>query len=309
MEVTNNTVRGVIYALLAALCWGFLAIFLKIAVGKVPPETIVWIRFIVAFSLLALFSLFKHSNDFQLLLKPPKYALLAGIFLGMNYLGFMIGVKHTTPNNSQIFIQIGPILLAIVGFLYYKEKINIKQTIGFIMALAGLTLFYSQQLQAFTEQENIYNKGVLWIIFGAVSWTAYALTQKNLVKQYTVNQLNLIIFGLPAIGFAFFADFSVLLDLSIKYKILLFLLGVNTLIAYTSIALALKYLEANKVSIIITNNPIITFITMAVLGYLEVSWIEPERMNILSIFGAILVISGSVTVILFRNKYQKTQTK
>jgi len=298
----NNTIKGVIYALLAAFCWGFLAIFLKLAVNKVPPETVLWCRFIVAFSLLAVFLLFKKPSNLKIILKPPGYALLAGLFLGMNYLGFITGIKHTSPNNSQIFIQLGPILFAIAGFIYYKEKVNLKQTIGFILALAGLILFYSQQIQAFAEQEKIYNKGVLWIVFGAVSWTAYALTQKNLVKKHSVNQLNLIIFGFPALGSAFITDFSLLIDLSIKYKILLFFLGVNTLIAYTAIALALKYLEANKVSIIITNNPIITFITMAILGYLEVSWIEPERMNLLSVFGAIFVITGAVTVILFRNK-------
>ena len=78
--------------------------------------------------------------------------------------------------------------------------------------------------------------------------------------------------------------------------LLLVFLGANTFIAYTCLAQALKYIEANRVSMIIIINPIITFITMAILTEINVSWIEHERFSVLTFFGAILVISGAILV-------------
>jgi len=76
----------------------------------------------------------------------------------------------------------------------------------------------------------------------------------------------------------------------------LIFLGANTFIAYTCIANTLKYTEANKVSIIIILNPLITFLTMGILTYLDVSWISGERFTLLSIVGALIVLSGAMLV-------------
>jgi drug/metabolite transporter (DMT)-like permease len=83
---------------------------------------------------------------------------------------------------------------------------------------------------------------------------------------------------------------------SVNWYILIYL-GLNTVLAYGSLALAIKLTEATRVSVIITLNPIITFITMAILTRLNVSWIEPEAFSLLSMFGALSVLAGAITVI------------
>ncbi len=75
-----------------------------------------------------------------------------------------------------------------------------------------------------------------------------------------------------------------------------------TLVAYVSFALALKYAEANKVSVIITMNPILTFVSMALLEVAAVSWIEFEKFTLLSLAGSALVCGGAVLVIISRGK-------
>ena len=299
---TNFNSKGIIYALITAFLWGFLAILLKITVEKIPPITIVWFRFSIAFIFLAIYLLFKNPNELSILLKPKLPIILPALFLSLNYMGFMFGIYYTTPNNAQIFIQFGPVILAISGFIIFKEKITIKQIMGFILVVIGFIYFYSQQISLFKEGPAIYNKGVLFVIAGAIMWAAYAISQKRSLKYYSTNQLNLFNFGLPILLIIPFTKFKIITQLPPEYLILLFFLGINTLIAYTCISLALKYAEANKVSVIVTCNPIITFITMAVLGYLEVSFINAENMNTLSIFGAGLVIFGAILVVMIKKR-------
>jgi len=292
----QNHTKGIIYACITAFFWGFLAIALKVAVREVDPKTIVWFRFFVAFMMLAVWQLTQNPSSFKILIKPPILLIIAALALSWNYIGFMIGIDRTTPSNAQLFIQTGPIILAIAGFLIFKEKVNRNQMIGFAIAIAGFLFFYHDQLSAFFESHGRYKSGVLFTISGAIAWALYAVLQKKLVVKYSVQTLNLFLFGLPTLLYLPVINLNPLFHLHWTWWLLMFFLGANTFIAYTCLAQALKYTEANKVSVIIIINPIITFVTMGILTEMKVSWIELEKFSLITIIGASLVILGAILV-------------
>jgi len=293
----QNHTKGVIYASITALCWGFLAIGLKMADRVVDPLTIVWIRFVFAFVMLAGWQVTVNRSSFKLMTKPPLLLIIAAIGLSWNYISFMLGVHYTTPSNAQLFIQLGPILLAFAGILFFKEKIRRKQIIGFGISFIGIAFFYRDQLTAFFDNQEKYNLGIIFLITGAVAWAIYAILQKKLVSGYSVDSLNLFLFGLPTILFLPLADPASLLQLHWTWWLLLFFLGANTFVSYTFMAMALKCTEANKVSIILIMNPIITFISMWILTRINVDWVDHERFSLMTVLGASLVISGAILVV------------
>lgn len=289
--------KGLLYALTTMFFWGFLAIALKIAVKQVEPFTIVWIRFVFAFAFLFIYFLIKDPSQLKILIKPPLKLVFAALALGVNYIGFMLGIQYTSPSNAQVIIQVGPILLAIAGIVLFKEKIRKAQLLGFVIVILGFILFYSQQLKSMLINPEDFNKGVLFTLLGAVAWTTYAILQKYLVKDHPPQTLNLFLFGLPALLYTPTVNFENLASIDINYWGLLIFLGANTLIAYGGMTAALKYLDANKVSTIVINNPIITFFVMALLTYFEVNWIEPENFTPQVWLGAALFIAGAYVVI------------
>ena len=298
----KNNRKGVIYALVTAFLWGFLAIALKVATREVEPKTIVWFRFIIAFTVLFFWQLIKNPSALKILYRPPLLLVFAALGLSINYLGFMMGVHYTSPSNAQLVIQTGPITLALAGILLFKEKIHRPQIIGFFLAAVGFIFFYSQQIKVMVGQESQYNLGVMYTIMGALAWTSYAIFQKKLVVNYPTGTLNLFLFGLPAILYIPFINLGPVLELSWVWWLLLLFLGLNTLVAYGSLSQALKYTEANKVSIIILINPMITFIVMAILSNMDVSWIDPERFSIYSLVGAAIVLGGALLVVRGKSK-------
>jgi drug/metabolite transporter (DMT)-like permease len=292
----QNHTKGILYAAITAFFWGFLAIALKVAVREVEPATVVWIRFVVAFVILAGWKSIQNPSSFRILIKPPWLLIVAALALSWNYMGYMMGIQHTTPSNAQLFIQTGPLILAAAGFVLFKEKLNRNQVIGFTIALVGFSFFYHDQLNAFFDSADTYKLGILLTISGAIAWSVYAILQKKLVRNYSIDSLNLFLFGLPAIIYLPFVNFETLFHLNWLWWSLLIFLGANTFIAYTCLANALKYTEANKVSIIIILNPMITFFTMGILTELNVSWVELERFSIITVLGAALVFSGAILV-------------
>jgi RarD protein len=297
-----NPYKGVIYAMVTALLWGFLPIFLKIGLQHLDASTIVWFRFTFAALVLFLFYLFTDRKQLAILKRPPFLLIVAALALGINYIGFLTGLDYTTPSNAQIIIQTGPILLALVGVLFFKEKINKKQIAGFSIAGLGLFLFYRNQLQAFVHDTNAFNLGFICIEVAAITWVLYAVLQKKLVQKHPAQLLNMVLYGIPALLFTPMADFPAFAKLDLSTWLIVIFLGVNTLVAYGCIALAFKYTQAYKVSIIVTLNPIITLLTMAVLGYFQVDWIKTESLSLQSLLGAILVIGGAITAVFFSRK-------
>jgi len=298
----NKRIYGILYAATAALFWGFLAIFIKVTLNDVAPVVVVWFRFGIAFALLSVYFLKTDKKKFQIIKKPPLLLIIAALGLTINYISFVNGINLTTPGNGQIFIQIGPILLAVIGVIIFKERLSRRQIFGFGVAGAGLTFFYRDQLQNLLGNEDAYIVGVLWLILAAVAWTVFASLQKKLVQKFHAQQLNLIIFGLPMVILLPFVDFSIFTSFSPGLWILLIFLGINTIVAYGCLTEAFKYIEANKISVIVTLNPIITFIAMTILGSMQLDWINAEVITIYGVFGAFLVISGAVMVVLPKKK-------
>jgi drug/metabolite transporter (DMT)-like permease len=294
----TDSSKGLLYAATTASLWGALAIVLKISLNYFDPYTVVWWRFTMAFSVLAVWFLFRRPGHLRILKKPPLKLLLAGFLLGINYIGFMQGVHYTGPAVTQVMIQVGPITLAFTGFLFFKEKLSWMRGVGFLLAIIGFGFFYYQQLQRLLGTTDLLNQGVLWILLGAWAWTGYAVLNKILVKSIPSSQINLVLYGVPALLFIPLADFSSLGSVESGWAVLILLfMGGNTLAAYGALSLALKYAEANKISIIITANPVFTFIILEILLWAEVSWFDVPPVSILSYLGAVMVLVGAVLAI------------
>jgi len=294
---TDNR-KGILYAMFTASMWGFMAIVLKVITYELPPVTVVWFRFFSAFLMLSAWTLIFRRNDFGIFRRPPYQLFLAAFFLALNYTGFIAGIKYVSPSSSQIFIQIAPVSFALSGIIIFREHVNWKHIVGFIGVLSGIGLFYSEQLGQMTlEGGDHFTLGMLLVLGGGLSWAVFATLQKGLVRKLHPNQLNLFIYGICALGLIPWVQFTNFQGMPSVSWILLLYLGLNTVLAYGSLALAIKFTEATRVSVIITLNPIITFVTMAILTRMDVPWIEAESFSLMSVIGALIVLSGAILVI------------
>lgn len=299
----SDSTKGLMLAAVCALMWGILAIALKVALNYVDAYTIVWWRFTASFVFLVLWFLIKRRKSLAILRRPPWMLLLAGLLLGINFIGFMQGVNYAGPAVSQVIIQAGALTLALAGFLFFKESLTRLRAFGFLLALTGFIFFYYQQLTGVAYGGREFQTGVIWTLVGAWSWTGYAILNKLLVKKMEPSQVNLILYGLPMLMYLPFADFHTLFaPHTIVIWLLLIFLALNTIVAYGALSMALKYTEANRISIIVTLNPIITFILLEVLLWFDVHWFESPPMAPLAYVGAVMVLAGAVLAIGIRQR-------
>ncbi len=294
--------KGILYAIITALLWGGLAIVLKVSLKGMDPVDVTWFRFFMAFVTLATYYTWKKPYYLRILKRPPWLLVVATLCLAVNYYSFIEGVNLTTPSVAQLFIQIGPVLLAISGFLIFHEKANWRQITGLILVLLGLLIFYNDQLQGIIIGRSEWKTGVIWVFVAAITWAVYSILLKVLILKHPPMQLNLVLFGLPALLYLPFVHFEHFIGIGwMGWAILLFL-GLNTLFAYGLLSLAMQYTEANKISVILVLNPLLTFAIMAIVNTTDAQWIKHENYTLVTVLGAFVVLTGAVLTILKKNR-------
>ena len=127
---------------------------------------------------------------------------LATLGLAANYIGFLLGLDHTSPANAQVLIQLGPLLLALGGLLVFRERFAPAQWLGFGAIVVGLGAFFASQLVALGREIDRYLVGVAWIGFAAVTWAIYGLAQKQLLQVLSSQAVMLCIYAGCALCFA-----------------------------------------------------------------------------------------------------------
>ncbi|MFO7665064.1 MAG: DMT family transporter [Desulfobacterales bacterium] len=288
----SNHTKGIIMISITAVLWGILAIVLKYALQRFSGNTIIWFRFTFSFVLLAGYYLFHRPQFFEIFKAPPFLGILAGLAVGCNYLGFTTGVALTSPSNTQILIQIAPLLVVVAGVFYFKERLTILQKTGFVIAAAGFVLFYRDQLHNLVISSQQYTLGNLWIIFGAIAWAIFAIFQKHLVRFWAPQQTNLLIYLVAAMMFSPLAVFHEFQELTLTDYLTLIFLGANTLVAYGTLGEALKLIPANQVSAIIVVNPLITLFVAGILSSQNLPWLSSENITLPGYAGALLLLAG-----------------
>ncbi|MDP4206589.1 MAG: EamA family transporter, partial [Bacteroidota bacterium] len=138
---------------------------------------------------------------------------------------------------------------------------------------------------------------VFIVLLAALAWTSYGIIQKIMIRKYPPQTLNLFLYFFPAVIFFPISTPSTLLTLTFTNWILLIFASLNTLIAYGALSAAFKYIEASKISMIVTMNPTITFLLMALMSFSGFHWIAPEHINATGGAGALLILAGALMVV------------
>ncbi|MEH2090014.1 DMT family transporter [Nostoc sp.] len=291
---------GLTLSLLTVFLWGILPIALAVTLQVLDVYTVIWFRFLVSFILLAVYLGIrgKLPKLEQLRSASGKLLAIATIFLGINYFSFTQGLALTSPANAEVLIQLSSLLLGFGGLVIFKERYRLSQWIGVSVMICGYLLFFREQLTNLITAHGTYILGSVLIALGSTAWAIYALAQKQLLQSLSSSSIMLIIYGGCALLFTPLAKIKSLFILDTFHLGMLIFCALNTLIAYGAFSESLQHWEASRVSAVIALAPIVTLIAVAVVSVIAPDWIPPEHFTFIAIFGAGLVVTGSVAIAL-----------
>jgi drug/metabolite transporter (DMT)-like permease len=297
---------GLGLTLATALFWATLPIALKVALEILDPITLTWFRFVVAAGVtLAWLGLRGGLQGYRGLARRHWWmlALAAALLLG-NYVFYLLGVQHTTPANAQLLIQLAPLLMALGGIWVFGERFRLAQWIGFALTVAGLLLFFRDQLLA-ARHSTGYGVGSALVILGAVVWAGYALLQKQLLSRLGSMQILLLLYVAASLVLLPFAHAGELRRLDGLHWAMLGYCALNTIGAYGAFAEALAHWEASRVSAILATTPLLCIVAAALVHARWPALLAPEHIGTLGYVGAALVVAGSAAVSLLGTRARR----
>ncbi len=293
---------GLALALVTIILWGSLPLVLGILLQGLDAFTIVWFRFLTAFTCLTLY-LAQHQAFPPLgKLSPNTWRLLAIAAVGLpsNYILFMLGLVQTSPTNAQIVTQLAPILLGLMALVLFRERYSFWQWLGLGIFAVGFGLFFQAQLQVLLTSVTQYWQGNLLLVLASLMWAIYGLAQKQLLQSIASPVAMAGIYGGAALILTPLAAPMRLLQLTpVQWGLLIFC-AFNTLLAYGAFAEALNHWEASRVSAVLSLTPLVTIAMVFVLSRITPQIVVADSWTVSGLLGALLVITGSLTIALGR---------
>lgn len=306
-KLPPNNVAGFFLSLNAAFMWGMLPIVVKELLAGMDATTIVWYRFIVAGVVLGLWLL--ASNKLPAVFATAAWLrwllLIAALGLASNYFLFSFSLNYVNAETTEAVIQLTTLFLILGGVIIYKEPFVLIQKIGTLLILLGLLLFFNDRYAELFIPGNRQTIGVIIVVFAAITWTVYALLQKKLLLNFSSVQILFLIYAIATVLLLPFIKPASLLELSPLHLGLLLFCCVNTLIAYGSFAEALNCWEASKVSAVLALAPLFTIATLKLIVWIYPDYVFSDRLSVLSMLGALLLVVGSMLTALVPLLYQR----
>ena len=139
-------IPGTALVLLGALCLSFGGIIVKSFEGANLWQILFWRQFFFSIIVALYLLLIYKKNFFKSFYASGLPGLIAGIFLGIGFSAYVFAMYHTTVANTLFIISTETIFLAIFGYIFLKEKINLVTLISIIMGMSGVLLIIGSSL-------------------------------------------------------------------------------------------------------------------------------------------------------------------
>ena len=305
-QYSRNWKLGFGLALTAGALWGVLPIVLKVALIELDAWTITWCRFAGALTTVGIWLATRGELPLAKLREGKLWRWLVPGSLGLtfNYVLYVLGLRYTSPAVTQTVMQIAPLLLLVLGMLFFHERFSALQWLGFAMLVVGLAVFFNRRLPELLHPREGWAFGVFLLVWSSISWAIYGLSQKQLSRNLNSAQILFLVYAgatltlLPTVNF-------VSLSKAHQPALLALLFGVvNTVVAYGGFGLALEVWEVSRVSSVVATAPLFTLLGAFIATGLAISWVTPEPLNALSVVGALCVVAGSMICALGSRKRQ-----
>ncbi|WNB90189.1 EamA family transporter RarD [Bacillus sp. NEB1478] len=147
MKTLNEQTKGIWYAAISYLIWGFLPLYWKplnmVGSGEILAHRIFW-SFVLMVAVMFLLKRTKGlKRDFILLFSSKKQFLsvfIASLLISGNWLLYIWAVNANHVVEASLGYYINPLVNVVLGMLVLNERLNSWQLTSFVIAACGVFL-------------------------------------------------------------------------------------------------------------------------------------------------------------------------
>lgn len=180
----KQTILGAICLSLAASIWGGMYVVSKYVLDFIPPLTLVWLRFIIAFVVLYAFLIIAEKKQKKKVTIRKKDWLL---FAWIGFIGYFIsitcqfiGTKLSDAHTGSLVTSATPAFMVIFAALILKEKLTARRLLSTIIATIGVIIVIGWDIEI-----GSYFIGTIILVGAAITWALLSIYVKIASAQFS----------------------------------------------------------------------------------------------------------------------------
>ena len=159
--------------LLPPLVWAGNTVLGRVVADMVPPITLNFFRWVLAFILLLPWSYPVLKPSSLMWAHWRRYSLMSLLGVGC-YNSFQYLALHTsTPINVTLVAASVPVFMLVMGALFYKQRISARQAIGAVLSIAGVLCVLGRG-DWDTLQKVQLVMGDIYVLIAVFCWAWYS---------------------------------------------------------------------------------------------------------------------------------------
>ncbi len=278
------------------LFWASNVLISRAMAGAVPPVALAQMRWTLAFLIILPFALRHIRRDWPVVLAHWKMLVALGV-VGISIYNtcLYIGLQTTGAVNAAMLSSVFPVLVAVLAFVIYRDRLTGLQIAGIGLSFAGAAIILTRgDILVLSDIDFVV--GDLWVLASQFAYAFYAVLLRGRppVHPLTLVAVTMFLGQLVLIPFTVSEGLGgarVTFDAA-TIATVLFVAIFPAVLAYIFFNRAVELIGSNRTAPFFYLVPIFTSIGAVVL--------LGEHVALYHLLGAVLIVSGIAATQFFR---------
>ncbi|MDD3927449.1 MAG: DMT family transporter [bacterium] len=303
--IRNKTLYGLSCGIIATLMWSSFYVVGRFLFGSysIDPVLLTCLRFTSASVVILIFAWCRGElKDIgtALTADPIRFSLLSLIGIVGEGVLVIYSLKYTTAARSCLFANASPIFTAVFAYFSCRELLTGRQLGGMILGFAGMAMVAASQNKGDIFMQTSGHGGDILALASGICWALYTvLGRRSSIKYggWISGSVSIIAGSVMLLVLLAIMRIPIALDCSLSFWLYLLYMGIfPTGVAYILWIMALEHVEAGSLGSLGYLSALLTMIFSGLL--------LKEKMDLISIIGAVLVFTGAYYMCFFAIKRQ-----
>ncbi|WP_335871390.1 DMT family transporter [Bacillus sp. 2205SS5-2] len=255
----NQKLWGIASLSLAASIWGGMYVVSKYVLAYIPPFTLMWLRYVIAFT--CLFFILKRQKQPPSTLSSKKGWIL---LIAVGFIGYFIsiafqfiGTKLADAHTGAIITSTAPTFTLLFAAFILKEKLTIQKLTALVIATIGVMIVIGWE----SEMSEFF-WGSLILVGAAITWALLSvlarIATKTMSSLFLTTNAVLVAIPLTTPFMIWEMTYSDSLILDVKLLLGILYLGVvSTAVAFFLWNKGMESMEASTGSLFLFFQPLV----------------------------------------------------
>jgi drug/metabolite transporter (DMT)-like permease len=169
----SSTIRGAVYALLAAAIWGGMYVVSDVVLEVIPPFILLTIRLVLGAAVLGLLVFRGRTNQSALTRNDILRLLAVGLLgFGISVGAQFVGTDESNAVNGALVTSASPAFIVLFAAPLLREKLTLQRIIAVVIATIGVIIIVDPTRADFSLETF---RGNVVLVLAALTWGIYSV--------------------------------------------------------------------------------------------------------------------------------------